>query len=207
MNRSRIRHRIVNRFGLLRHAETIWNREKRIQGHFDSPLTPEGKDEARKWGSCLASFKWDRIITSDLGRAVETANFVNLSLNLTVDQDHRLREQNWGRWEGKNMQEVNEKLDPKTLEGGWEFRPPDGEARKRVRDRCLTALIEVALRWPGETILVITHEGVIRCLIYGLAGRKYTRTEPPMLRPNHLHFICHDGNGLKIEKINAMAMT
>ena len=147
------------------------------------------------------------MIASDLKRALETAKLVNLSLNLTIEQDRRLREQNWGRWEGKTTQEVTEQLDTKALEGGWEFCPPGGESRKNVRYRCLTVLTEVALRWPGEMILVITHEGVIRCLIYGLAGRKYTRTEPPMLRPNHLHFDCHDGNGLTIEKVNAMALT
>ena len=207
MTRNRNRNRIVTRFGLMRHAETIWNRQKRIQGHSDSPLTPGGMDQAKKWGSALSSLKWDRMIASDLERALETAKLVNLSLNLAIDQDRRLREQNWGRWEGKTTQEVNEQLGTKALEGGWEFCPPEGEARKSVRDRCLTVLTEVALRWPGEMILVITHEGVIRCLINGLAGRKYTRKEPPMLRPNHLHFIIHNEEELKIEEINAMALT
>ena len=93
----------VTRFGLLRHAETHWNREKRIQGHSNSALTSEGKLQAEEWGRLISTFQWDRIITSDLGRALETATRVNHSLNLTIDREARLREQNWGRWEGKKI--------------------------------------------------------------------------------------------------------
>jgi probable phosphoglycerate mutase len=63
----------ITRFGLIRHAETVWNREKKIQGQTDSALTRRGISQAEKWGRVLNEISWDRIMTSDIGRAVETA--------------------------------------------------------------------------------------------------------------------------------------
>ena len=59
----------ITRFGLIRHAQTIWNREKKIQGHSDSPLTADGEKQALSWGQALAQFPWSRILASDAGRA------------------------------------------------------------------------------------------------------------------------------------------
>ena len=197
----------VTRFGLLRHAETHWNREKRIQGHLNSALTSEGKLQAEKWGRLISTFQWDRIITSDLGRALETATRANLSLNLTIDQEARLREQNWGRWEGKKIAalkteaQLNEQMD-----AGWAFCPPEGEDRETVWERGRKALSEAAAKWPGKNLLVITHQGMIKCLVYRLCGRKFLPTEPPLLLPHQLHVIRCDEMGLQAEEINAMAL-
>ena len=198
---------ITTRFGLIRHAETEWNRKKKIQGHTDSPLTPEGKLNAQRWGGVLAGCKWNRLIVSDLGRAIETATFVNSSLKVSLHKDSRLCEQNWGRWEGKSLKKIDDNMLAASIEEGWKFCPPGGEDRISVRDRSQIALTEAAARWPGEMILVVTHEGVIKCLIYGLTGRKFLPTEPPLLRSNHLHFVINDGKGLKIDTINALDLT
>ena len=64
-------------FGLIRHAQTRWNREKRIQGLSDSPLTADGESQAARWGQLLAPFAWDRIIASNTGRALKTAKIIN----------------------------------------------------------------------------------------------------------------------------------
>ena len=63
----------ITRFGLIRHAQTVWNREKKIQGHSDSPLTADGENQAGRWGMILQQYSWDRILASDTGRALETA--------------------------------------------------------------------------------------------------------------------------------------
>src|SRR3972149_422963 len=89
---------ITTRFGLIRHAETVWNRAKRIQGHQDSPLTPEGELQAAAWGRTLHRLRWDRILASDTGRAVATAGRINIHLGLPVVLDRRLRELGSGRW-------------------------------------------------------------------------------------------------------------
>ena len=82
---------ITTRFGLIRHAETVWNRAKRIQGHQDSPLTPEGELQAAAWGRTLQRLRWERILASDTGRAVATAERINNHLGLPVVLDRRLR--------------------------------------------------------------------------------------------------------------------
>ncbi|MBW1695259.1 MAG: histidine phosphatase family protein [Deltaproteobacteria bacterium] len=197
----------ITSFGLLRHAETVWNRENRIQGHSDLPLAPEGKRKSRRLGHILAAIPWDRIITSDLNRAVETAKLINFTLNVSIHCDERLREQNWGRWEGKTIKEIDRLISTKSIESGWNFRPPGGEDRISVATRSRAALTDAATRWPGDTILVVTHHGVIRCLMYNLTKRTFlSKNSFPLLRYDYLHFLQHDGYGLKVVKTNAIGL-
>ena len=197
------------RFGLIRHAQTIWNREKRIQGQNDSPLTNEGKQQAEKWGEILSPISWDRILVSDIGRAFETATRINRLLQIPMTSEKRLREQNWGQWTGKTVREIKSG-DPlllaKQTRAGWKFCPPDGEDRVSVSQRSQTALSEAAAHWPAETILIVTHEGVIKSLIYHLSGRKFVPEEPPLIKSMHLHWLLHDPKGLRIGELNALPL-
>ena len=83
--------RNVTRFGLIRHAATRWNRQRRIQGQKDSALTRDGELSAARWGRMLRQLPWHRILASDTGRAVKTAELVNGTLNLPMETDPRLR--------------------------------------------------------------------------------------------------------------------
>lgn len=87
-------------FGLLRHGETEWNTKKRIQGFNNSPLTAKGISQTKEWARTLQQWEWDQIYASDLGRVKQTAAILNQSLQLPTFFDKRLREQNWGDWEG-----------------------------------------------------------------------------------------------------------
>ena len=200
---------IITRFGLIRHAETVWNREKKIQGQTDSPLTRQGISQALKWGRVLNQISWDRIMTSDIGRAIETAERINQKLQVTIYSDPGLREQDWGQWTGKTLIEI-EKEDPQffaaQIRAGWMFHPPKGETRLNIWERGHMALVNMAARLPGETILVVTHEGVIKSLIYRLSGRKFTGSEPPMIKSFHLHWLIHNGQALKLGNLNAMPL-
>ena len=199
----------ITRFGLVRHAQTVWNREKRIQGQRDTPLTSDGKSQALRWGRMLKQFSWNRILASDIGRAMETAKIINQALNLSMQTDSRLREQDWGQWTGKTISQLNtdspRELDAQ-VKAGWAFRPPGGEDRRSVLERGCLALQEAARKWPGDDILVVTHEGVVKSLIYHLCGRKYLPGEPAIIKPYQLHRLIHDKEGLKMEKMNALAM-
>jgi len=199
----------ISHFGLIRHAQTVWNREKKIQGHSDSPLTTDGKRQASGWGQILSQFSWDRILASDTGRALETADRINRVLNLSLTTDDRLREQDWGRWTGKTISQIKTEepqMVAAQVNAGWDFRPPGGEDRNRVLHRSKTALLEAAVRWPGDNFLVVTHEGVIKCIIYHLCGRKFLPTEPPLLKSYQLHRLVHDRDGLRLEAANAQAL-
>lgn len=200
---------ITTRFGLLRHAETLWNREKRIQGQLDSPLTPAGEIHAAEWGHALNSVSWQRIFTSDSGRAMHTAEIMNVALQVPVSSDPRLREQNWGRWSGKTMAEATAEaveIMPDYESAGWDFRPPGGESRRDVLDRSMDALQSAAARWPGETILFVAHEGVIKCLIYYISHRRFLPSEPRIIKPYHLHWLLCKDRKLEIELINAIPL-
>jgi probable phosphoglycerate mutase len=199
----------ITRFGLVRHAETLWTREKRIQGQSDSALTAKGKQDAARWGQRLSRFSWDRILTSDSGRAVETAKTINGHLQAQIESDPRLREQDWGRWTGRIINhieaDVTNRLREKLMRG-WKFCPPDGEDRLSVWHRSHSALNDAANRWCGDTILIVTHEGVIKSLIYHLSGRRFLPDEPPLLKSYHLHWLIFSNSSLRIEKINALQL-
>ena len=199
----------TTRFGLLRHAQTLWNREKRIQGQNDSPLTNEGKRQAAKWRDILNPIFWDRIIASDTGRAFETATRINGLLQIPLTTDKRLREQNWGQWTGKTVREIKRdqpQVLAEQIRAGWKFCPPDGEDRMSVAERSQDALREAAGHWSGETILIVTHEGVIKSLIYHFSGRKFLPEEPPLIKSVHLHWLLHDAEGLRIGELNALPL-
>lgn len=198
----------VTRFGLVRHAETVWNREKRIQGHSDSPLTEAGRQIAEKWGRQLKEHAWDRMLVSDLGRARETAGCINIALKLSIDTDAGLREQNWGLWEGERILSLQDRAPLKEqVAAGWAFCPPGGEDRESVWKRGQAALCRAGSRWPGNTILVVTHEGMLKCLIYRLLGRRFLPSEPMVIESGRLHLLRHDQKGLSIERINALRLT
>ena len=194
-------------FGLIRHAQTTWNVDKLIQGQKDTPLTEFGLHQAQTWGQCLSSCAFDRLLSSDLGRALASAETINRSLQIPIDTSMKLRELDWGAWTGKRVKDIKAK-NPQLLTSmeaaGWLFCPPGGESRKKVRKRACEALMAAARKWPGETILTVTHEGVIKCLIYGLLQRAYLPHEPPLIAPYHLHWLVVAAGELRIEQVNAI---
>ena len=200
----------ATRIGLIRHATTLWNEKKKIQGQLGSPLSAVGIQMAQSWGRELKGFPWQRIVSSDLERAKETTVLINKELDLPVIYDSRLREQDWGRWSGMTLAGVNEK-DPlvlsKQVRSGWEFRPPGGESRHEVLQRTLKSLNEIHDNWPGENVLVVCHEGVIKCLLYHLLERKFLPEEPKVLKNFYLHLLVFKENNLNLEQVNNLALT
>jgi len=197
----------ITRFGLIRHAQTVWNQEKRIQGQSDSPLSEQGQRQAAAWGHDLKRISWSRILASDSGRALATAERINAALRIPLTIDSRLKEQDWGQWEGKTVRQIEaeapQMLDEQ-IKAGWDFCPPGGESRYSVLTRCQAALQEAAERFAGQILLVVTHEGVVKGLIYHLCGRKFLNGEPAILKSYQLHWLVYRNSGLQIEKINAL---
>jgi len=199
----------ITRFGLVRHAETFWNRERRIQGHSDSALTAKGKKDADNWGRQLSRFAWDCILMSDAGRAVETATRINHHLQAPMDSDARLREQDWGQWTGQIITKIESEaseLLQNEHKTGWHFCPPGGEDRLSVWQRSHSALTEAAVRRRGDTIMIVTHEGVLKSLIYHLCGHNFLPGQLALIKPYHLHWLIYSDNALQIEKINALEL-
>ena len=196
----------TTRFSLIRHARTEWNEQKKIQGQSDSPLSASGVRAARAWGFFLKNHDYDLILSSDLGRSLQTADLIRESLDVPLHMDQRLREQDWGRWTGNTVAELRKEEPDLVLRHenlGWGFKPPGGEDRNQVHDRSRDALRAAADAWPGRNILVVTHEGVINCLLHRLCRRLFLPSEPRLVKPYHLHHLRWSGDGLEIESINA----
>jgi broad specificity phosphatase PhoE len=140
----------VTRLLLVRHGETDWNAEGRLQGQTDRPLSDFGRRQARQLAEDLADEKLEAIYASDLSRARETAEIVGERLGLPVALDADLREKDWGTWEGLTAVERDR----------VEF---VGESTEQHGERMLRALRRIAERHPdGGRVLVVTHGGSMR---------------------------------------------
>jgi probable phosphoglycerate mutase len=164
---------------LTRHGETDWNAERRWQGHSDPPLNERGREQARELAAALDGV--DVIYSSDLARARETADILGERLGLRVRLDPRLRERNFGSWEGRTWEEleVDEAEDLGRWMAGDSHGPDDAEPYEEFSARIESFLDEVVLRHPAERVLVVGHGGSIRA-IHALAegldfGRDHLR--------------------------------
>jgi len=200
----------LTRFGLLRHGQTVWNQQKKIQGRLDSELTEAGIEQIQRWARFLdsAAWSWNRIVASPAPRAQKTAALINQRLNLPIETIQDLREQDWGAWEGLSRAEIelsHKRILEEQVAGGWSFRPPDGESRAEVLDRTRAALADLGNRYPGEDILVICHQGVIKALVYAIEKRKFKPDETKLLDKNSLQLLGFHQHGFSAIKYNIRA--
>jgi len=193
---------------LLRHGKTEWNEKNRIQGRHNSPLSPSGREEVHGWGSFLAEYQIDQIIASDLGRVKETVGIIEQYCGQTpIIWEPELREQSWGKWEGKTFQELQrecpEEFDTQ-VRAGWDFCPPGGESRKEVLTRALAIIGKIREQFPGKRILIVSHEGIVKSLIYHLAGRAFLPEEKKLIQKRQLHLLCEKNNNLRLGRLNIL---
>ena len=170
---------------LIRHGETDWNRELRFQGHVDVALNDTGHEQARRLGLALAQESIHHIVCSDLLRAQQTATPAAQQLGLPVIATVSLREQNFGVAEGLRADEVRSRH-PRAWEDWLRFQADHGmaggETPRQFHTRVLAALGDIAGRHAGQTVLVVTHGGVLdmvwrSALTLGLDGPR--RSEIP----------------------------
>lgn len=150
---------------VIRHGETEWNTQHRYQGQLDSPLTATGRKQAEAIGRRLAGFDFDRLVSSDLGRAVDTAKaIVRHHDGLPWDQDKALRERHFGILGGFTRAEAAEQYPREEegyLHGGVDYRIPQGESLRDVYHRAARAFDSLAERYAGQTMCVVTHGGIL----------------------------------------------
>ncbi len=151
--------------GLVRHGQTDWNRQGRIQGQTDIPLNDQGILEARKIAERISAERWDQLYCSDMKRAKDTALAIQrLSPDLIVQADSRLRERYYGLIEGTTITERTQRFGV-----DWKVRPHEigMESEFSLRKRCASWFAEMIHRHTGERVLVVTHGGWIRsALLY-----------------------------------------
>ena len=154
---------------LVRHGETEWNAERRIQGHRDIGLSSMGYRQAQLLASRLAKAQLEAIYSSDLSRAKETADIIAAGGDVNVLVRPDLRERDYGQWQGLTQDEVRAR-DPEDYARWWagdhQFRPPGGESVSDVVTRVSRLAADLRETHPGEgTILLAAHGGSLLCLL------------------------------------------
>lgn len=157
----------------IRHGETAWNVDTRIQGQLDIPLNEKGRWQARRMAAALADEPVRAIYASDLARAFETARALGEATGVDVRPEPGLRERAFGRFEGRTYRQIAEDWPDLSLR--WRRREPDfgpegGETLTAFYERVRAVAHRLAAAHPGETIVMVAHGGVLDCL-YRVATR------------------------------------
>jgi broad specificity phosphatase PhoE len=152
---------------LIRHGETVWNQEGRVQGHGNSPLNERGRAQARALAERLCDMPIDALYSSDLGRAIETIEPYARMCHLPVVTNSALREKNFGDWEGLTDVELEEQY-AETWHRYHVLRDicitvPGGETWEQVATRTVTFLkYVVESHGVGATVALVGHGGSLR---------------------------------------------
>ena len=159
---------ITLRLYLVRHGETDWNIESRIQGKTDIELNEKGRQQAEELADVLGkAYGIKRIYTSGQKRAAETAKIVGRHLGIEPQVREGLEEINFGKWEGYTWRQVREMF-PKEYfiwHGNRRYEvPPEGESYQQLLDRLLPTLDDIMSK-DREDVLSITHSAVIMTLM------------------------------------------
>ncbi len=145
---------------LVRHGETDWNRDRRVQGHTDVPLNAAGLEQARALAQHMLDKALVAIYSSDLARARDTAFAVAQTHRLEVMLERGLREKHFGSWEGLTDTEVGSRF-PEAVQGTW----GDGETSDQVTERALAAITRIGDLHRDGPVLVVSHGGPIRAIL------------------------------------------
>lgn len=173
---------------LVRHGETDWNQARRIQGSTDIAINDHGRDQARATGKLLARREWDAVYASPLSRAFETASIIAAEIGLGEPQVvEALVERNYGEAEGLTGAEMDERFPDGTD-------VPGRESREEVTERALSALHALAAEHPGEALVIVSHGGLIRCVLNAVGSSPIK--EP--IRNGSVHSVRHADGGLEL---------
>jgi broad specificity phosphatase PhoE len=160
---------------LIRHGQSTWNRERRIQGQLDPPLSREGREQARRLGLRLASRRFTGFYSSDLKRAFETAEAIAAATGAQPKPDKALREIYLGEWEGLNTEEIAEQYPDAwarwVKEPDWDL-VPGGERAADFEARVAAAIDEIFQQHEHGDVLVVTHGGVIQIALQRIVGNR-----------------------------------
>ena len=182
----------------VRHGETKWNLIEKQQGHLDSPLTNNGVQQAKLLAEGLVNKNIDVLYSSDLGRALQTAEIIAKKLSLDINTDIRLRERNLGIMQNLTKKEFAEKYTDEAIcfnTGNPDYVLPDGESVHQRYSRCIDCAEELAKCKEGKKILIVAHGGVLNSFFY-----KATNT--PLTEPRRFSLFNASINSFSISDDN-----
>ncbi|HHG3224251.1 TPA: histidine phosphatase family protein [Vibrio parahaemolyticus] len=197
---------MTRRIFVLRHGETGFNADKKLQGHCNSSLTSKGSDQARRVGTTLKQYVENRpfrVYSSTLGRALQTSQIVCEELNYSyenLNKEPRLKEFSLGEWEQRTIPSLEQEIPNLLAQNDWYLQAPNCETYESVRERLSSWLSDVA---HDEDIVVVSH-GLTGIVLRGLLlGMDYTQVWQQDL-PQDAFFIIEDGRLTRVNCVDAV---
>ncbi|NII39744.1 putative phosphoglycerate mutase [Curtobacterium flaccumfaciens] len=180
---------------LVRHGETDWNRQRRIQGSTDVPLNETGRRQAAETAVLLTRRRFDAVVSSPLSRALETGTIIATRLGLPEPSTYDgLRERSYGDAEGLTHPEI---------EARWPHDAvPGRESRAALLDRVTETLAEIAVRFDAGSVVVATHGAVIRTVVDAAAPGTIERSTVP-IRNGSVHSFRWDPERFRAELVRS----
>ncbi|EHL0147461.1 histidine phosphatase family protein [Vibrio parahaemolyticus] len=197
---------MTRRIFVLRHGETEFNADKKLQGHCNSSLTSKGSDQARRVGTTLKQYvenRLFRVYSSTLGRALQTSQIVCEELNYSyenLNKEPRLKEFSLGEWEQRTIPSLEQEIPNLLAQNDWFLQAPNCETYESVRERLSSWLSDVA---HDEDIVVVSH-GLTGIVLRGLLlGMDYTQVWQQDL-PQDAFFIIEDSRITRVNCVDAV---
>lgn len=195
----------TTRFCLVRHGETDWNVERRLQGHTDIELNAQGLAQAEQMAQALKNMdlQFDVLYTSDLQRARQTANAIERLFHVSAIASESLRERHLGALQGLSYHEA-----PIAQPELWQIHlgrdlhhdMNGGESILQFSERIQNALARLHKQYTGKTILLVSHGGAID-MMYRMASKQTLASDKAVTVPNaSLNWISHDGIDWKVDR-------
>jgi probable phosphoglycerate mutase len=186
---------------LIRHGETAWNAERRLQGHTDIALNGEGRRQADAVARALAGEAVAAVISSDLQRAFDTAQAIAAQRGLPVQTDSGLRERCYGAFEGMLYAEIAQRYPAEYAH--WQARNIDAllpagqrtaETYRQFYARAVESIVRLAQDYPGQTIVIVAHGGVLECAYRAARGMALDSPRDFEIKNAGINrFVCADG--------------
>lgn len=195
----------TTRLCLIRHGETTWNAQRRLQGHTDTPLNARGQAQARQMAQALKNTKlsFDTLYCSDLKRALDTANAIVQLFGIAVMPNSAFRERHFGALQGLTIEQApveQPNLWKAHLARELDHELGGGESILQFAARVESALEMIRIQHSGKTILIVSHGGTLD-MMYRIATKQPLDTERMISVPNaSLNWILHNDLGWSVER-------
>lgn len=186
---------------IVRHGETAWNVDTRIQGQIDVPLNDTGHWQAARAGKALATLPLAAVYSSDLQRALQTAQAIARPRSLQVREHRGLRERHFGHFEGLTFADIESRWPEDAIR--WRTRVPDwtpvgGESLLTVRERARQTVTDIAREHLGEVIVLVTHGGMLDTLYRLATGQDFQTSRTWELRNAAINRLLWTPQGLTL---------
>lgn len=193
------------RLYIARHGQTIWNKEKRMQGWGNSDLTKRGIKQAKLLGKALEDIEFNQVISSPLGRTIETTQYILGNRDVEIIMNEDFKEMGFGSWEGQSPETLKLAY-PEQFKNLWtmadQYVPIDGETFEQVQNRVIGGIQQIIDANPHGNVLLVTHGMIVQVLLLHMKGLTLSQLwSRDVVQPTSLSIIeIGPGNNIKVIK-------